>query len=542
MKLKFIGAFVMASSVLTGCSDFLVENPQGKLTPETFFATQDDLDMSVSALYEAVAWTEAYTNMQIPQWQGDDLTTNPGSNKQAYAECDRFSPSNTNKGVTDCWNRHNNVIQAANPIILYASSAQASKEEINIALGQAKFWRAYAYFVLVRLFGPLPMNLDNVVDEYTRPLTSVEGVYDQIVKDLTDAETLLPTKYDRAPRFNYETNIYVTQQAAKSMLSAVYMAMAGWPMNKTEYYEQAAAKAKEVINGVKAGKYEYKLEADYKDVYSMGNNYNKETVVGISYSPKVGEWGLNSQMTSSQLFESVGGWGDAWGTYDFWKRFPEGPRKDATYAKQIIDKEGVKLYNFWDSKVETNEKGEEVTFYYIPEKHPMFCSFIVNRNEDKENIDAPFDYTKPNSQNMTNGHRHRLIRYSEVLLWYAEAVGRSGKTDALAFECLNAVRTRAGLEALNGLSAQQLAEAAFDEHGWEVAGYWVALVTRRADMFRMNRLKDVFAKRKANAPVEVASGISFTEPITITAASWSDDMMYMPYPSSDASKNPNLVR
>lgn len=39
------------------------------------------------------------------------------------------------------------------------------------------------------------------------------------------------------------------------------------------------------------------------------------------------------------------------------------------------------------------------------------------------------------------------------------------------------------------MNASQLAEAALEEHGWEVAGYWVALVTRRADQFRMKLLQ-----------------------------------------------------
>ncbi len=58
---------------------------------------------------------------------------------------------------------------------------------------------------------------------------------------------------------------------------------------------------------------------------------------------------------------------------------------------------------------------------------------------------------------MCNDHRHRIIRYSEVLLWYAEAKARTGQTDELAFKCLNDVRKRAGLEPLTGLSADDLA-------------------------------------------------------------------------------------
>ena len=73
---------VALSFSLMSCSDFLTEDPRGKLTPENFFSTQDELNMSIYALYQKVNLSQVYTNMQLPQWQGDDITTNPGSNKQ----------------------------------------------------------------------------------------------------------------------------------------------------------------------------------------------------------------------------------------------------------------------------------------------------------------------------------------------------------------------------------------------------------------------------------------------------------------------------
>ena len=428
---------------------------------------------------------------------------------------------------------HYAIVKAANLIIQGASKTPTTQDEINIALGQAKFWRAYAYFTLVRLWGPLPMNLDNVNDDYTKPLSPVEEVYGHIVQDLTEAEAVLPTGYSGSPRFLNGVNVYVTRQAAKSTLAAVYMAMAGWPMNKTEYYAKAAEKAKEVIEGVNRGEYEYKLDKDYKDVYAMSNNYNNETVLGINYSPFV-DWAQDSELTSCNQFESLGGWGDAWGEIRFWKEFPDGPRKDATYDPKIRLKDGT-LVDWWELK----EDGTPV----VPEHHPMFSIFSVNWDPaSKVNTSAPYDYTKPASQNMCNDHRHRIIRYSEVLLWYAEAKARTGQTDELAFKCLNDVRERAGLEPLTGLSADDLAKAAYKEHGWEVAGYWVALVTRRADQFRMNRLKDTFKERAENTAVEVTDGILVKESVEYTNRTWSDNLMYLPYPDMDSQKNPNLVR
>ena len=147
---------------------------------------------------------------------------------------------------------------------------------------------------------------------------------------------------------------------------------------------------------------------------------------------------------------------------------------------------------------------------------------------------------------MTNDHRHRLIRYSEVLLWYAEAQARAeGTPNAMAYECINQVRERAGLEPLqSGMNGETFANAALKEHGWEVAGYFVALVTRRDDQMRMELLEQSFNERKANAAIEVAPGIMRKEKVELPASlTWQGEKsIYLPYPASDAQLNSNLTR
>lgn len=530
MKTKIlVGSVLLSMLAVTSCSDFLTEDPKGKLTPTTYFSTQDELDMSVYSLYQKVASTQGYTNMQLPQWMGDDMTANPGSNKQAAAEFDAFAPADNNKGVSECWSQHYTLIKAANYIILNAEKTPTTQEEITIAIGQAKYWRAYSYFTLVRVFGELPLNLTNEID-YAAPLVPVADIYKQIVQDLQDCENL-PTSYSTEPRTMFGANTYITQQAAKATLSAVYMAMAGWPLKQADCYAKAAAKAKEVIDGVKSGKYEYIIEDQFKSVYAPSHNYSHETVVGINYQQSF-TWVQDSQLTSSNLFESLGGWGDAFGEIRFWKNMPAGPRKDAIYNPKILtdNKEGGKLVDWW----EKDAKGVN----YIPENHPMFSIFTVGKG------DTDYDYTKPASLDMTNSHRHRIIRYAEVLLWYAEAQARAeGTPNALAYESVNTVRQRAGLDPLPvGMTGAAFADAVLAEHGWEIAGYWCALVTRRADQMRMELLKQTFEERAANEPVEVAPGVMVKETVPLPNKVWSEKVIYAPYPATDASLNPNLKK
>lgn len=93
------------------------------------------------------------------------------------------------------------------------------------------------------------------------------------------------------------------------------------------------------------------------------------------------------------------------------------------------------------------------------------------------------------------------------------------------------------------MSAAQLAEACYIEHGWEVAGNWVSMVTRRSDELRMDELKKNFEYRVANAPIVVAKegGKEYTAKESVTVkGTWSEDRIYCPYPTTDGEKNPNL--
>ena len=58
----------------------------------------------------------------------------------------------------------------------------------------------------------------------------------------------------------------------------------------------------------------------------------------------------------------------------------------------------------------------------------------------------------------------------------------------------------------------------------------------------MNELKNTFAERAENAPVEIVSGVTATEGVLLVNKTWNDDLMYLPYPDTDSQKNPNLRR
>lgn len=565
-KLLYTGCFMAASMLsLTSCGDFLDEDPKGQLNPETFYTIEDDYTAGVNTLYDKVNQTQSWTNPMYPQWQGDDITANPGSNKQACAALDAFDSDGANKGVTEAWTQHYAVIKTANLIIEGSEKFPGDKAKIATALGNAHFWRAYSYYYLVRVFGKLPIITKTNIEQFDAQPSEIEKVYELIVQDLKNAINELPTGYDKEPARLFGVDVWATKQAAQSTLAAVYMSMAGYPLNKgTEYYKLAAELAKDVITN--NGTYGFILNPDWKEVYSMGNNYNMETVLGINNDAK-GWWDHDSQLSSCCRFEGLGdgGWGDAWGEIAFWKRYPEGPRKNAIYAPKVTFQETI-TEKIGDKEVKKDKISKAVYWWELDNNgkpvvdayHPMFTIFTVNADEKGNMLKQPYDYMGINYKGMVNDRRHNLIRYSEVLLWYAESAARAGLSDLTeAKKCLKLVRSRAVTDAENvtlgdgttvkidNMSAAQLAEACYIEHGWEVAGNWVSMVTRRSDELRMDELKKNFEYRVANAPIVVAKegGKEYTakESVTVKGA-WSEDRIYCPYPTTDGEKNPNLKR
>lgn len=564
MKNIILSGCLMAASIFmfSSCSDFLTEDPKGKLTPDNFYSNQNEIDMAVNALYFKVQSYQCNSNPMILYCQGDDVTSTTGSNKAAYLSADAYETPTDTKGLEDGWRRMYQIILVANDIINNASKAGLSQDNLNLAMGQAYYWRAYSYFTLVRLFGPLPMNLNNEPDNNATPLTSVENVYKQILDDLDDAEKCnLPAKYDKSPQAINGQNLYVSQQAVKATLAAVYMSMAGYPLNKTEYYAEAAKKAKEVIDGVNNGTYNHGLLEKWEEVYSYGNNHHFETLLGIDYNTTTGGWSdFDSQFSSCHQLSGLKGWGDFIPERKFWLSYPDGPRKDAVFAKQLLTSQGV-LVDWWATQDGEPYNGKNAV---VSDYRPMFVAFTVNDGPAA----APYDYTKPFWGGMCINKRHQLIRYSEVLLWYAESAARANMDLTEAKSALKQVRERAyadksKVSEVDNMNAEQLAEAAYMEHGYEVGGYVLAMVTRRSDEFRMNRLKENYDYRSGSQSLVLvpkgtltssmdSQGKAFTytlkedlvlsENMPVTASWNNESSIYHNYPPKEVEKNPNLKR
>ncbi len=524
-------AFAIMVLCLLSCSDFLSEHPYGRLNSGEFFSNKEDLEASLNALYSVVATAQGQNNYTGTNFlMGDDISTHPASNKQPLREHDQYSVTDNNSWLVSMWEQRYKIIKAANFVINNAGRTPGvSQEEITRAIAQAHYWRAFAYFYLVTTWGEVPVMLEEEIN-YDSPLKSVEEVYDLVLSDLEIAEEGCPVMYAQEPYARNGINIAVSQGAVKATMAYVYLCMAGWPLNKgTEYYNLAAKKAEEVIDGAENGTYYYKLLDEYSQVYSWAyNNNNAELLLGIYYNRDR----LAQMIPLTDFLQDMkqAGWGDTNGEIKFWKEFPEGPRKEASYFPKVLLNDGV-LHDWW---YDTDPPSREVVA-------PVFMKTAESAVRGTE-----FDYADPAPPASSGEKTVQVIRLSQVYCWYAEAVGRSGQVTTKAVDVLNRVRNRADGKQSDiystSMSPDELAEAAYNEHGWEMAGYyWAGLATRARDMFRMYRFKDHFEYRKENPMIEVAPGIFRNEAVSVTGT-WDDGKMYSPYPYEDVILNPNLKK
>jgi hypothetical protein len=189
---------------------------------------------------------------------------------------DGFGTSDNGCGQT-YWT--SSYLGIANANLSIAKIPDISMDEIQKKklLGEAKFLRAYYYYYnLVRIFGKIPLLTEPISvtsPELYPQQASLDDIYKLFVEDLVSAESSgLPF---------IDASEMVSPGAIKSVLSGVYLAMAGFPLQKgKEYYQKAADKAQEVITSNA-----YLLFPSYSDVHNPAKKNTGENILWRNFKP-----------------------------------------------------------------------------------------------------------------------------------------------------------------------------------------------------------------------------------------------------------------
>ena len=184
---------------VVGCEESLEFEVKDKLTLENFFLTADDAMASVNGVYDVLGQVDQYNSSLwlIQDISSDDCDANSTWNDPNAQQFDRYTLQANNNYTTNIWKTSYDLISRANLSIDSIPVVEMDESLKNRLVGEAKFLRGLIYFNLVRLFGGVPLILhpETDIDAYLVPRADAELVYDQIISDLEDASSNLPTSY-----------------------------------------------------------------------------------------------------------------------------------------------------------------------------------------------------------------------------------------------------------------------------------------------------------------------------------------------------------
>ena len=264
---------VLVVMLITSCEEFLDVKPSNEAASGTSITNAADAEVAMNGLMRKMTSASYYGRNFVILGDakgGDFAISSQGRGLDYYYS---FNHSASRLSASGFWERiYHNILQANNLIQNIEKIEAAGNGDDGTAeyKAQAMTARALMYFDLVRLYGK-PYNMDKTsygvplilepLDASAQPTrASVEAVYTQILKDLTDAAPLLSKKM---------SNGYLNYYANKAIEARVRLFM--------ENYTAALAAAEEVITSGK-----YTLYSNDNWVASWSNQFGSESIFELA--------------------------------------------------------------------------------------------------------------------------------------------------------------------------------------------------------------------------------------------------------------------
>ncbi|SMD14279.1 RagB/SusD family nutrient uptake outer membrane protein [Pedobacter nyackensis] len=423
MKLKYSCLLILCLLVSLSCKK-LDTKPQDFLPPEAYYNTEEKLNASLTGVYDALGSTGLYGSrmcyllgLEADEGYYARSTTPIGPHEY------NFTASHAN--INMYWTTLYTGITRANALLANVDNNPEIKAGIRSQIrGEALFLRGYYYFMLVQSFGGVPLVLKPTldVDDVDIPRATDKEVYDQILKDMKEAEGLVA----KINLLGYSGR--VSKSAVRGILARVCLFMAGYPLKDISKYAEAREWAKKVIDDTEAAhdlnpsyssifiKYardEYDIKESIWEVEFWGNN-------GESYTEAGGVGYLNGPASANT--DTGEGFGGVRATASLYQLYKAGDlRRDWSIAGFTYNATGA-----------TGAKTAITT---------VSVATLYNRTSGKYRRE--YELVLPKSRSVTPIN-FPLLRYSDVLLMFAEADNEINATPSTeAVDAVNKVRQRA---------------------------------------------------------------------------------------------------
>ncbi|WP_315814995.1 RagB/SusD family nutrient uptake outer membrane protein [Paraflavitalea speifideaquila] len=277
-----IGSLALAA---TGCSKILDQDIQGSYTPGNYFTSDQNAQLAVNAAYRPLTFNSGANNAiwVLGDVASDDAIKGGNEGDQAdFDAVDKFNILPTNSAVEAVWKNYYNGVYLCNVVLdgVSAGNTAISEATRKSAVAQAKFLRAYYYFILTNAYGKIPLHLkvETAVEAQT-PARSQDSIYTQIEKDIQESLPNLPlpgqAEFGR-----------VTQGAALALLAKTYL----FHNNLANHYQLAAQTADKVVA------LGYQLTPKYYDNFSTAAKQNTEAILSVNHI--AGTLGLGNELNA----------------------------------------------------------------------------------------------------------------------------------------------------------------------------------------------------------------------------------------------------
>ncbi len=471
----------LISFTLYSCSDLEVD-PNSQLSSNQAYKTPKEFEYGLSGVYmdlqvwiESIykAGSESSDEMLTPNRGGDWM----GDMQLIYKHT---WDANTNE-LLGLYNQYSILIADANDLIGKVDASPLKENAIVKGVkSDARFLRAFAYFMMMDMWGNVPLKLDPIYNHKNPPKQNtraeIYGFLDTELRQL--ATTDLPTNapYGRANR-----------NSAKALLAKMYL-------NAEVYLGAGQTKWDRVVtltDEIKASN-QCVLENNFKAVFAWDNFKSKEIIFSVvcdsRFTGFTGAYVENYSYLYSinnltaKYGPTANGWGGSAVPPDFFRTFEVDDirRNMFIFGPQFAADGVTPIIARADTKVDDSYE-RQLNYYvdFINSKDPIddadhwdgarACKYLMEGiNGDMPNRGLNNDIP--------------ILRYADVLMMRAEALYRldNGSTEALAL--VNEVRTRNGHNPIAGFTALT-ADNLLAERGREFA--WEGW--RRNDLIRFGK-------------------------------------------------------
>lgn len=460
-KILYSVLTVLALVGTTSCSDFLDDQkPQGVLDSD-MVKEPSNVDNLVISAY-AVFTTAEDVNSSFSMWNFDVRSDDAYKGGNGTSDGDVFHQLEieqgvltTNWNINDMWVRLYNCISRVNSAISVLETTSDSYQLKDQRLGEMKFLRAYAHFLLKRLYKNIPFIMDaNLKQEDYNTLSNTEFNNDegwqQIINDVEYAYSVLPVKQTDKGR--------PSKAAAAAFLTKAYLYKA-YRQDDPSSNQVTSINREDLLKVIEysnpdiysAGGFD--LEADFHNNFRPETQYENgvESIWAMQYSINDGTKNGNLNWSYGLIVPNIPGVTD--GGCDFYKpsqNLVNAYRTDAD-GHPFIDTFNNKDYDLTQDAAPRLFLTVGLTGlpYEFNSKYMMDASSTWSRSNGlygyyvtlKQNVDPDCGYMVKGSWWGTPMNRI-VFRYADVLLERAEAYAQLNETGE-AIKLVNKIRLRA---------------------------------------------------------------------------------------------------